>query len=413
MGFNSRLLRLAVSLLISLFVITAAPSVAQTGATTSPLKIDSGWVNVEQGKLYYEMAGNGDTIVFIHDGILHSASLDYPFHELAKEFTVIRYDRRGFGRSPKPAVRYSNVEDMLCVFNQLKVKRACITGTSGGAKLCLDFAVEHPERVSSMVLVGPAVSGLAFTEHFYTKGGRFTDSIRTNPTAYIHYYMLDDPYEFAPENKEAKQKGFELLSANPQNVDPVKDQLVIQLTNPAVGRLNTLTMPTLILVGEFDQPDIHAHAGAIQAGIRNAQRDVLSHCGHLIPWEKPEEYTQRLRTFAKSADFRAVLYDQGPVVALDYLRKVHKQKPDYIPFTEAEMNIMGYRKLFAGEVGAAIDFFKLNVEAYPQSWNVFDSIGEAYLAQGDTTHAIESYEKSTSLNPQNSNGIETLKKIKK
>ena len=65
-----------------------------------------------------------------------------------------------------------------------------------------------------------------------------------------------------------------------------------------------------------------------------------------------------------------------------------------------------------GKVKEAIEIFKLNVEAYPDSWNVHDSLGEAYMNDGQKDLAIKYYEKSIELNPDNKNGKETLKRLK-
>ena len=60
----------------------------------------------------------------------------------------------------------------------------------------------------------------------------------------------------------------------------------------------------------------------------------------------------------------------------------------------------------------AITIFQRNVQEYPQSWNVYDSLGEAYMKTGQKSLAIANYEKSLQLNPKNQNGIEMLKKLK-
>ncbi len=60
----------------------------------------------------------------------------------------------------------------------------------------------------------------------------------------------------------------------------------------------------------------------------------------------------------------------------------------------------------------AVEFFKMNVKLYPDSWNVYDSLGEGYMVLGETRLGLENYEKSVKLNPDNSNGIEMIKKLK-
>jgi predicted alpha/beta superfamily hydrolase/TolA-binding protein len=82
-------------------------------------------------------------------------------------------------------------------------------------------------------------------------------------------------------------------------------------------------------------------------------------------------------------------------------------------FDESEMNALGYRMMGAGKLKDAIEVFKLNVELHPESANVYDGLGEAYLKIGDNERAVKNYSKSLELNPWNNNARETLKKLGK
>jgi hypothetical protein len=62
--------------------------------------------------------------------------------------------------------------------------------------------------------------------------------------------------------------------------------------------------------------------------------------------------------------------------------------------TEVDINNLGYQYLGANQVDKAIEAFKKNVNDYPKSWNVYDSLGEGYAAKGETTLAIEYYKKA-------------------
>jgi tetratricopeptide (TPR) repeat protein len=80
---------------------------------------------------------------------------------------------------------------------------------------------------------------------------------------------------------------------------------------------------------------------------------------------------------------------------------------------ENDINGLGYNFLFAKKIDQAIEIFKLNVKLYPNAWNPYDSLGEAYAAAGNKQLAIENYEKSLQLNPKNDNGRQWLLKLKK
>src|SRR4030095_8435502 len=79
---------------------------------------------------------------------------------------------------------------------------------------------------------------------------------------------------------------------------------------------------------------------------------------------------------------------------------------------EASMNTTGYRLLTSKRVDEAIEVFLLNVKFFPNSWNTFDSLGEAYAAAGKKDLAIKNYERSIEMNPQNDNGKKMLEKLK-
>ena len=82
-------------------------------------------------------------------------------------------------------------------------------------------------------------------------------------------------------------------------------------------------------------------------------------------------------------------------------------------FNENEFNQLGYRLLANNQVNEAIQIFKINVAEHPESWNVYDSLGEGYMTIGEKELAIKHYLKSLELNPDNENGKMMLKKLLK
>ena len=76
---------------------------------------------------------------------------------------------------------------------------------------------------------------------------------------------------------------------------------------------------------------------------------------------------------------------------------------------EGQLNLLGYKLFSQGRVDDAITVFKLNVVAFPQSSNVYDSLGEAYLAKGNRAGALANYQRSLELDPQNVGAMEVLR----
>ncbi|MEJ7740353.1 MAG: tetratricopeptide repeat protein [Chitinophagaceae bacterium] len=98
---------------------------------------------------------------------------------------------------------------------------------------------------------------------------------------------------------------------------------------------------------------------------------------------------------------------EGIPAALVYYNGIKDSTGYYL--NENEMNGTGYQFLQSGKVKEAAAIFKLNTQAFPKSANVFDSYGEALMALGNKTEAIESYKKSVKLNPGNETAIKILK----
>jgi FKBP-type peptidyl-prolyl cis-trans isomerase len=106
------------------------------------------------------------------------------------------------------------------------------------------------------------------------------------------------------------------------------------------------------------------------------------------------------------------LSEKGVEAAVAQYRELKARGFGELFTNEGDLNTLGYRLLRDRKFKDAIEILKLNVEAYPKSANVYDSLGEAYMANGDTALAVENYEKSLALDPKNTNAIEMLKKLK-
>jgi len=373
------------------------------------IKVDSGYINVDGGKLFYEMAGNGDKIVLLHDGLVHREIWDEQFPVLAQNYQVVRYDRRAYGKSSDPQAPFSDIEDLNQVFIQLKIDKATVFGMSSGGGLAIDFTLKYPDKVSALVLVGAVVNGYYYTSHMITRGGHIKSPAElSDPKKLIKYFAWDDPYEIYSENIKAKEKFVKLLEAN-QHL--VTGNFYKPAERSAPKFLSEIKVSTLVLVGEFDIPDVQLHAGVIGNGIPNARTEIILKSGHLIPLEQPEAFNTAVLGFLNRKFFNT-LYSQGIDSAVKYFNDKHEKEPNAIIFRELEMNTLGYRFLQDGKIKDAIELFKLNTIAFPNSGNVFDSLGEAYLKNGQKDLAIKSYEKSLELDPSNENAKKVLMELK-
>jgi len=101
----------------------------------------------------------------------------------------------------------------------------------------------------------------------------------------------------------------------------------------------------------------------------------------------------------------------GVESAIKQYQELKATAPATYNFDEDELNTLGYQILRTNKFPQAICIFQLNIEAYPNSANTYDSLGEAYMDAGDKPHAIANYQKSLQLNPKNHNAVAMLQKL--
>lgn len=106
-----------------------------------------------------------------------------------------------------------------------------------------------------------------------------------------------------------------------------------------------------------------------------------------------------------------VIRTKGVAAGLKRYRQLYEEEKDAYDFSEQRMNGLGYALLGQGETDAAIAVFALNTETYPDAFNTWDSLGEAYMVRGDKEQAIANYEKSLALNPRNENAKDKLAEL--
>jgi pimeloyl-ACP methyl ester carboxylesterase len=217
--------------------------------------------------VHVEIDGAGPPVVLTHDALTHSEAWDAQLPTWSADHRVAGWDRRGSGRSPRAPAQLSSIDDLATVVRAVSDGPAALVGCSFGSLVTLHCALENPELVSKLVLVGPLLS-----EHFLTRGGRGVPAPDAPDAEQIEYWCAVDPWFVAPTSPAARERLRALLTANPQNLHPPHE--LERFPEPALPHLGEITVPTLIVVGELDIADVHAASGALEAGIPGATRVV-------------------------------------------------------------------------------------------------------------------------------------------
>jgi pimeloyl-ACP methyl ester carboxylesterase len=255
--------------------------------------VPGAFAEVDGGKLWYETCGSGpQAIVLLHDGVLDSAVWDDVWPVLCRDFRVVRWDRRGYGRSPEAKGPYVPADDLAAVMKASGVGHAVIVGSSSGGGLAIDFALAHPEAVDRLVVVGPSVSGLHYSAHFMQRLQEVTQLIgKGDPMAAIKTSWL-----LAPGHDAEARTVLKVLLTHPQDLshkDPAR------LAPPAAPRLGEIRAPTLVVVGDADIADNQAQAGVVEYAVPHARRVVMRDSGHLLYVEHPAEFAALVSEFAR------------------------------------------------------------------------------------------------------------------
>jgi pimeloyl-ACP methyl ester carboxylesterase len=257
-------------------------------------------VEVPGGALWYEICGTGGAaIVLVHDGVLDSASFDGVWARLCKDHRVLRYVRRGFGLSPAAKAPYAPEDDLAAVIQAAGFDRFSLVGFSAGGGIAANYALDHSDRVQRLILSGPAIDGFRFSPQFARRNRRLFLPMLLGGVPGVMKAAAKDPYLLAPGHEAAAARATAIVLAHPSDVshnlhDPVKPG------PSALPRLPGLTVPTLVLTGDHDHPDLHAAAGMLEALIPGTRRVIVDDAGHFMQLEHPDEVAGLIARFVEA-----------------------------------------------------------------------------------------------------------------
>jgi len=265
----------------------------------------SEYVPVSKGKVFFEVAGKGPALVFIHAAIVDSRMWDREFGLYAKDHTVVRYDVRGFGRSPAATDSYSDVEDLQRIMEAAGVERATVVGCSNGGRIGIDFALAHPDRVDRLVLVASGVGGLELSGDPEEAAAFQREDALMAPIQAA--YKAGDREAAVTGMREfwcAAQQGrsLELVTTMLRdNLDEIFTDAsashATRLEPLAATRLGSIRSPTLYLLGDRDAPGMRFIATRMTSAIPGAVLKTVPGADHLINLSRPREFEKITREF--------------------------------------------------------------------------------------------------------------------
>ena len=200
----------------------------------------------------------------------------------------------GYGNSAQATQAYSAVDDIGEVMTGLAIKRATVVGSSANGGRAMAFALDHPEAVDALIVSGPSVPGVPFSEDFLKLLSPFGESVVKGDLPGAIAAVEQCPYCVAAGNDKAKQELMALLRARPHNLQmrPLQKSGV-----SIVARLSELKMRTLVIVGDSDHDNNLNHARIAHQMIPQSAFVTMKNAGHLPYLEHPREFAELVIAF--------------------------------------------------------------------------------------------------------------------
>lgn len=272
----------------------------------STFQTKSGFVNIDNAQLYYETAGNGVPFVMIHAGVADSRQWNNEFAFFARNYQVLRYDMRGYGKSEPADGEFSHMSDLVSLLKSLEVHEPFIVmGCSMGGGLAMDFALAYPARIKALIMVGSAPSGLNLdvpTSPKFAEAEKAFEAGDLDKVAEIETQIWFDGSGRTPEQVNQEMRGL-LYEMNRKALEHESKNLGKRLPNAdvqAYDHLSELNTPLLIVVGTHDTPYILAASDYMVQKIPSARKAIIDDAAHLPNMDQAHEFRAIVNAFLKS-----------------------------------------------------------------------------------------------------------------
>jgi 3-oxoadipate enol-lactonase len=260
---------------------------------------------INGAELNYELTGDGPAVALVHEGVCDMRMWDELVEALAPEFTVLRYDLRGYGESTLPPGPFSQSGDLLALLNHVGVERAALVGVSYGGRVALDTAFVAPERVTALVLAATGLRGherSSAVREFGDEEERLLDAGDLVGATDLNVRLwVDGPNRGPDPVREAVRERVRTMQRRAFEI-----QVAAYEAQPAPGpedpvnvRLEAIQAPALVVVGDADVPDFLEIADRLEAELPDARKVVLPDTAHTIPLERPDEFCELTLEFLR------------------------------------------------------------------------------------------------------------------
>jgi 3-oxoadipate enol-lactonase len=249
---------------------------------------------VPGGEIAYDVTGSGPTIVLMHGAFMDRRSWDRQVPVLAKRFRVVRYDIRPFGESPRVDKPYSVADDLLRLLDHVGAPRAHLMGHSFGGNQALEFAVRHPDRVASLILVSASPPGFAAPEDERKQAASVFGAVKEGDDAIVRAWLALPLWSEVRSRPDIMR---ELDAMTRRSLHAFKMTAPPFAPPDAPAAIEGVKAPTLILAGDRETPGITQATKILGDRLPNAQTIIVPGADHALPLGWPDVFNAAVMKF--------------------------------------------------------------------------------------------------------------------
>lgn len=252
-------------------------------------------VSLEGGaSVEVEDAGQGPCLLMLHAGVADRHMWDRQWQWLQHGHRTMRWDWRGFGDTAHVPGPFSYADDVIRIMDTLEIPSATLMGCSFGGGVAIQVAIQHPNRVNRLVLVGSGIPGYEASNPSEVEAmfAEVDDAMARDDTARIMDLMeklwLVGPYRAVTDVDPAYLSRARELLARADRPDNGAESRSSAWS--ALGDLPHLIIPTFVVVGDQDVPDIVSAAQYLSGVLPNVRMETIKNAAHLPNMERPRHF---------------------------------------------------------------------------------------------------------------------------
>ena len=263
--------------------------------------ITTDFATVRKGKMYFEMAGTGKPLLLLHSGIADRRMWAGQRGELSRNFQVIMPDFRGYGKSPAPEEPFHHYEDIHALLQRLGFTSVNIAGCSLGGKVAIEMATAYPEMVSRLILIAPGMPGYEYRDEETLARDAILEGLIASAKREEAADMLLDIWVVGLKRRRetvdsaARALVREMILDNYASVTDKYPESPPEFD--IMSRLAEIRIPTLVMIGDSDLPDMQAISQLVADRINGAKRLLMPGVAHLPNLENPVLFNQSVIDF--------------------------------------------------------------------------------------------------------------------